>query len=459
MGKNSNVVSLAVVADIKNSIEDVEQKIKGKTMSIPLSLIKTNEKNNFGMRDIEKLANSIKEEGLLHNIVVREIEDPQFLYEIISGERRFRAAELNNWAEIEAKVVEANDLDSEIMLIKANLETRVLNDMERSANAIRLADLIKEKRKNGENFAGKKTREVIADEMKIPPAQVQKLIKIQELIEEFKEMVRNNVLGLETANQYAQMEPSVQLMIYKSIQEGMSYTAKEAKEIKDKLQTIENDKQQQQQLIDELSGKVKDFEVDKKKALSELQVKYDKELKTANEDKDKVIKELQDTKSLIEEKQKLADKEVENIKVQLKKEIEAQNGKVTEEQQHKLDELQKKLDEAEKSKDEIKKDLINIENENEKFIIKLGEEQKDLVIEYEKKIDKVKSEFKEREIKQINVEYNMELLALSKQVNQLLSTLVSKVAQAKAMQDFEMTDEVKSAVTNVTKFSSDVARS
>ena len=453
------VVNLGVVAEIKNSIEAVEQNIKGKKMTIPLSLIKTNAKNKFGIRDIEKLAASIKELGIIHDIVVREIEDPQFRYEIISGERRYKAAELNGWAEIDAKVVEANDLDSEIMLIKANLDTRELNDMERSENAIRLAELIKEKRKNGENYEGKKTRDLVGEQMNIPAAQVQKLMKIQELIPEFKEMVRDNVLGLETANQYAQMTSDVQLMVYNSIQEGMNYTAKEAKELKDQLQQFKDDKEQQQQLVNELSGKIQNYEADKEKALADLQAKHDEEIIKANEDKDKALQELQYAKVVLEEKQKLVDEEITKAKAQLKTEIEAQNGKATAEQQQKLDELQKNLENAENSKNKLQEELDTIEKDNEVHIKKLEEEQKELVSEYKEKLDKVKSEYKEKEIKQNNIEYNMELLALSKQTNQLISTLVSKVAQAKAMQDFEMIDEVKTAIANVTKFASDVTKS
>ena len=73
--------------------------------------------------------------GLNHNLVVRKLDNGK--YELISGERRYTAltqlVEQGNeiFALVPCKVIEANDIDSEIILIQANAQTRELTEIEK----------------------------------------------------------------------------------------------------------------------------------------------------------------------------------------------------------------------------------------------------------------------------------------------------------------------------------------
>jgi len=60
---------------------------------IPLEQIRPSAPNKYGIRDIEELAMAIEAVGLMHNIVVRETGKPE-VYELISGERRYRAFQM-----------------------------------------------------------------------------------------------------------------------------------------------------------------------------------------------------------------------------------------------------------------------------------------------------------------------------------------------------------------------------
>jgi ParB family chromosome partitioning protein len=100
--------------------------------TIPLSFITPNPfqpRIDFHDEPIEDLARSIKEQGLLQPIVVRKISDQD--YQIVSGERRFRALKLLE--ESEAPVIIREDIDDKQMLELAlveNIQREDLNEIE-----------------------------------------------------------------------------------------------------------------------------------------------------------------------------------------------------------------------------------------------------------------------------------------------------------------------------------------
>lgn len=82
---------------------------------------------------LEELANSIRTQGVIQPIVVRPIANNQF--EIIAGERRWRAAQLAELTYIPAIVREINDETAMVMALIENIQRRDLNVME-EANAL-----------------------------------------------------------------------------------------------------------------------------------------------------------------------------------------------------------------------------------------------------------------------------------------------------------------------------------
>src|SRR5450755_1882879 len=96
---------------------------------IPLSMIEPNaDQPRTNMGNIEELAASIREKGVLQPILVRSVGSNQ--YEIISGERRFRAASLAGLDEIPAIELEADDKETlEIALIE-NIQRKDLTAFE-----------------------------------------------------------------------------------------------------------------------------------------------------------------------------------------------------------------------------------------------------------------------------------------------------------------------------------------
>lgn len=87
-------------------------------------------RKTFNEETIEELAESIKEHGVLSPIIVRPSGEK---YEIIAGERRFRAAVMNELKEIPAIIKKVTDNDAKIISLIENIQREDLNDVDRAA--------------------------------------------------------------------------------------------------------------------------------------------------------------------------------------------------------------------------------------------------------------------------------------------------------------------------------------
>ena len=116
-------------------------------LEIPISSIKPNPyqpRKDMNPDHISELAESIRSEGLLQPIVVRSRGDD---FEIIAGERRFRAYKELNLTTIPARVLKASNTSSAVMTLIENLQREGLNPVEEAvgyASLIRDFDLTQE---------------------------------------------------------------------------------------------------------------------------------------------------------------------------------------------------------------------------------------------------------------------------------------------------------------------------
>lgn len=108
---------------------------------IPVEFLRPNPKNPrraFVEADLEDLANSIREKGILQPIIVRPIAGLTDAFEIIAGERRWRAAQRAGLHEAPVIVVEANDREAVEIAIIENVQRADLNPIEEAAGYDRL---------------------------------------------------------------------------------------------------------------------------------------------------------------------------------------------------------------------------------------------------------------------------------------------------------------------------------
>jgi ParB family chromosome partitioning protein len=99
--------------------------------SLPLSQVEPRQdqpRDNFDEERLQDLASSISRHGMIQPVIVRRLEDGY--YQIIAGERRWRAARMAGLPEIPVRVLEADDRSVSELALVENLQREDLNPME-----------------------------------------------------------------------------------------------------------------------------------------------------------------------------------------------------------------------------------------------------------------------------------------------------------------------------------------
>ena len=116
---------------LNNSLESTTESSETKITELPISMVdpKSDQpRKSFDKDALEELAKSIEENGLLQPILVREYGNGR--YQIIAGERRFRASKIAGLSEIPAIILDRDDRKvAEISLIE-NIQRENLNPIE-----------------------------------------------------------------------------------------------------------------------------------------------------------------------------------------------------------------------------------------------------------------------------------------------------------------------------------------
>lgn len=115
----------------------------GNLLSLPIDMLQrgaVQPRRDMRKDTLQDLANSIRSQGVVQPIVVRSIENQGegHHYEIIAGERRWRAAQLAGLTEIPAVVREVNDETAVAMALIENIQREDLNPLEEAQALKRL---------------------------------------------------------------------------------------------------------------------------------------------------------------------------------------------------------------------------------------------------------------------------------------------------------------------------------
>src|SRR5579862_6355717 len=101
--------------------------------ALPVAFLRPNRlqpRKHFDPDDLNDLANSIREKGMLQPILVRPIKGEPDAFEIVAGERRWRAAQLAKLHDVPVVVRELSDGESLELAIIENIQREDLNAME-----------------------------------------------------------------------------------------------------------------------------------------------------------------------------------------------------------------------------------------------------------------------------------------------------------------------------------------
>ena len=136
----------------------------------------------FDQENLNELANSIRERGILQPIIVRKFYDDQSKFEIIAGERRWLAAQKIWLHYVPVVITEADDLKSLEFAIVENVQRHDLNPLEEAQGYKKLIDEFSYDQEKVSKFIGK-SRSYIANALRLLslPNEVIKLIETQKL--------------------------------------------------------------------------------------------------------------------------------------------------------------------------------------------------------------------------------------------------------------------------------------
>ena len=109
--------------------------------SLPISKIEPSEhqpRETFDGEKLDALADSIRSHGVIQPITVRRLEGDH--YQIIAGERRWRAARMAGLRELPARIVDADDREAMVLALVENLQREDLNPVEQARGMRRLLE-------------------------------------------------------------------------------------------------------------------------------------------------------------------------------------------------------------------------------------------------------------------------------------------------------------------------------
>ncbi len=161
----------ALLKDPDNDIKSVEDKnadkVVGNIIELDLESIDVNPfqpRTSFNDETLQELATSIKEVGVIQPITVRKLDFNN--YQLVSGERRFRASKLAGLKSIPAYIRIANDQESLTMALVENIQRQDLDPIEIALSYQRLIDEISLTQEQLSDRVGKK-RSTIANYLRL----------------------------------------------------------------------------------------------------------------------------------------------------------------------------------------------------------------------------------------------------------------------------------------------------
>lgn len=197
----------------------VDQPLKPGFLEIAVGKIEANPyqpRREFDEAQLKDLAESIRSEGLIQPIVVRETEEGT--YQLIAGERRWRAFQLLKLSKIPARIIEAGNASTASMAMIENLQRENLNPIEESlgyASLVRDFDL---------------TQEQVAERVGKGRATIANSLRLLSLPEEIRGYLSTGLLSTGHAKVLLGLEEKQEqtILARRIIEDGLSVRASEA---------------------------------------------------------------------------------------------------------------------------------------------------------------------------------------------------------------------------------------
>lgn len=205
--------------------------------------------------DLQELAASIQKHGVMQPIVVRPIEGAEQPYEIIAGERRWRAAKIAGLTQIPAIVRELGDQVAIALALIENIQRQDLNPIDQALALQRFHDEFE------------MSHQEIADTVGKARATVSNLLRLLSLDERVKDLMQSHQLDMGHARAILSLKPKQQVEVANVVVEkqlSVRQTEQLVRDLtapkadKDKAKTVSADIEQlTQRLAERFSANVK----------------------------------------------------------------------------------------------------------------------------------------------------------------------------------------------------------
>ena len=237
-----------------------------KIVEIELERLRSFEKHPFKVTEdgqMMELQESIQKYGILNPLIVRP--RPEGVYEIISGHRRKFAAEKIGYRKVPVIIRMLNDDEAVISMVDSNLQREMLRPSEKAFAYKMKYEVIKRKagrRKCGQvdQLFGKKSIEVIGEDCGDSPKQVQRYIRITELIPELLERVDDGSMGFTPAVQISYLKKEEQ----REMLEAMEFAqCSPSLSLAIRLKKLSEEEKLTEQMMETVLSEVKQKEIDR----------------------------------------------------------------------------------------------------------------------------------------------------------------------------------------------------
>ena len=218
MKSSAKNVKLTSVDDLFSTEESRETEQREKVMEIPLSELRPFKDHPFKVLDDERMLDtveSVKQYGVLSPALARP--HPEGGYELVSGHRRHRAAELAGLDTLPTIVRNLDDDEATIIMVDSNLQRETVLPSERAWAYRMKLDAIKRQGARNDltstQVAQKLSAERVGDDAGISKDQVRRFIRLTELVPTLLNMVDERKIAFNPAVELSYLKPDEQNML------------------------------------------------------------------------------------------------------------------------------------------------------------------------------------------------------------------------------------------------------
>lgn len=198
-----------------------------KIRDIPISEIDDFPDHPFQVRldaDMDELVQSVKERGIITPVTLRQKEDGR--YEIVSGHRRRKACELAGLDTVKAEVKELSRDEAIILMVESNLQRSTILPSEKAfAYKMRLDAMNRQGQRTdltsdplGQKLKGKYSVEILADGTSDSKTQVQRFIRLTNLLPDLLSKVDEGKIAMRPAVELSYLAEKEQQSLLDSIE-------------------------------------------------------------------------------------------------------------------------------------------------------------------------------------------------------------------------------------------------